>query len=243
MEFEIEKAFHNKEEQCKAIALHVGGLDPAILAIALIGGCARGALFPEDIDFLILVDDAGHISRLEHLISGDSVTDDGNYSFIFYTPDNLESLVARRQHNLRMVQLARYLTRKLRHMRALKKMLISLLGHRKTYFQMKEVLPQSFQTAIPLYDPDSRLADLQQSQASQLRNVLTRWEREFYSPYGFHKLLDGYLSEEVDLSTVRSILRNCDIDSEDYVERLAVYYDESQDVSRAQRCRVIFHTT
>jgi hypothetical protein len=107
---------------------------------------------------------------------------------------------------------------------------------------MREVLPQSFQTAIPLYDPGRVLAGFQASQAEQLRDVLPHWEREFYSPYGFHKLVQGYLSGQADIATVQSILGACDIDAQDYVERLASYYDSLRDDSRAKRCLAIFNS-
>jgi hypothetical protein len=239
---EIEKEFHDREQQCRTIALQLGELDSGILAIALVGSCARGALAPEDTDFLVLVDSPGLINRLEERFNDrfrDSAT---RYSFIYYTRDNLESLLAHRSPNTRQVHFARFLTRLLRHLPVVKKFLIWLLGPRKTHLQMREVLPQSFQTAIPLYDPGRVLAGFQVSQAEQLCDVLPHWEREFYSPYGFHKLVQGYLSGQADIATVQSILGACDIDAQDYVERLASYYDSLRDDSRAKRCRAIFNS-
>lgn len=237
---ELDREFRDREQQCRAVATTLGGLDSAILAIALVGSCARGALAPEDRDFLVLVDGAGDIARLERQIGERFGGGDTRYSFIFYTRDNLDSLLARRSPSTRLVHVARFLTRLLRHLPGLKKFLIWLLGPRKTLLQMREVLPQSFQTAIPLYDPDGVLAGFQAAQADQLRETLQGWEREFYSPYGFHKLLQGYLSGQVEAATVRSILEACDIDARDYVERLAVYYDARGDHGRAKRCRAVF---
>lgn len=237
---ELEREFQDREQQCRAVATTLGELDRAILAVALVGSCARGALAPDDRDFLVLVDGAGHIARLERQLGERFGGGETRYSFIFYTRHNLDGLLARRSPGTRMVHVARFLTRLLRHLPGLKKLLIRLLGPRKTLLQMREVLPQSFQTAIPLYDPESILTDVQAAQAAQLRDTLSLWEREFYSPHGFHKLLQGYLSGQVDAATVQSILRGCDIDARDYVERLAVYYDSRGDQGRAKRCRAVF---
>jgi hypothetical protein len=239
-ESKLAKMLRGKEQYCKNIASQLAELDPAVLAIALIGSCARGVVFPEDIDFLILVRKPEHIPLLERRISDTGLNDDNAYSFIFYTVDNLNKLIRGQQPSLRTVHAARFLTRLLRHAPALKKVLIRVLGHRKTQLQMKEVLPQSFQTAIPLYDQEKILAGFLQTQAAKLDKVLSPWEKTFYSPYGFHKLLDGYLAGDADLLTVQSILRECDIESQKYVERLESFYDTEQDPDRAQRCRAIF---
>jgi hypothetical protein len=238
----LEREFQEREEQCRTVALQLAGLHPAIVAVALVGSCARGALAPEDRDFLVLVDSAGHINRLERQFGERFGGGDTRYSFIFYTRENLDSLLARRSANTHLVHFARFLTRLLRHLPGVKKFLIWLFGPRKTLLQMREVLPQSFQTAIPLYDPESILADFQAAQAENLRQTLRPWEREFYSPYGFNKLLQGYLSGRADIATVQSILRECDIDAQDYVERLAAYYDALRDDSAAARCRAIFNS-
>lgn len=236
----FDREFQEREEQCRTVAVELARLDPAILAVALVGSCARGALAPEDRDFLVLVDSPGHINRLERQIGECFGGGDTRFSFIFYTRDNLGSLLARRSPNTRLVHFARFLTRLLRHLPGVKKFLIWVLGPRKTLLQIREVLPQSFQTAIPLYDPDSILSDALAAQAENLRQTLQPWELEFYSPYGFHKLLQGYLSGAVDVATVQSILRECDIDAQDYVERLAAHYDGLGDDGSAERCRAIF---
>ena len=161
----FEREFQEREEQCRTVAVELAGLDPGILAIALVGSCARGALAPEDRDFLVLVDSASHVNRLERQIGERFGGGDTRFSFIFYTRDNLDSLLARRSPNTRLVHFARFLTRLLRHLPGVKKLLIWLLGPRKTLLQIREVLPQSFQTAIPLYDPDSILSGAQAAQA------------------------------------------------------------------------------
>jgi predicted nucleotidyltransferase len=242
MEFESQfvEVFQKKEQYCRSIAAQLAKLDSAVLAVALIGGCARGVVFPEDIDFLILVRDPKKIPKLEKRIKNTGLNNDNTYSFIFYTEDNLRKLVTGQETSLHAVHTARFLTRLLRHAPALKRILIKLLGHRKTYFQMREVLPQSFQTAIPLYDQENILAEFLQTQAEVLDKVLSPWEKTFYSPYGFQKLLDAYLRGNADLLTVQSILRKCDIESPKYVERLARFYETKLDFGKAQRCREIF---
>ncbi len=237
----LAKVLQEKEQYCQNIASQLAELDPAVLAIALIGSCARGVVFPEDIDFLIVVGDPEHIPLLERKISDTGLNDDNAYSFIFYTVDNLNKLVRRHQPSLHTVHVARFLTRLLRHTPSVKKALIKVIGHRKTQLQMKEVLPQSFQTAIPLYDQEKVLADALQTQAATLDGVLSPWEKTFYSPYGFHKLLDAYLAGDAELLTVQSILREADIESQKYVERLASFYDTEKDPDSAQRCRAIIH--
>lgn len=242
MEFESQfvEVFKKKEQYCRSVAAQLAKLDPEILAVALIGGCARGVVFPEDIDFLILVRDPKQIPQLEYRIKNTGLSSDNAYSFIFYTLDNLKKLITAQQTSLHTVHTARFLTRLLRQAPALKRILIKLLGHRKTYFQMREVLPQSFQTAIPLYDQENILADFLQTQAAILDKVLSPWEKTFYSPYGFQKLLDAYLRGNADLLTVQSILHECDIESPEYVERLARFYEAKLDFGKAQRCREIF---
>lgn len=236
----LAKVFQEKEQYCRNVASELVELDPAVLAIALIGSCARGVVYPEDIDFLILVRNPGHIPVLERKISDTGLNDDDAYSFIFYTVEDLNRLVRRQKSNLRTVHAARLLTRLLRHTPTLKKILVRILGHRKTQLQMKEVLPQSFQTAIPLFDQEKILAGILQTQAAKLDKVLSPWEKIFYSPYGFNKLLNGYLAGNSDLVTVQSILRESDIESQKYVGRLASFYDTEQDLDKAQRCRAIF---
>jgi hypothetical protein len=236
----LDEVFRDREQQCRAVAQQLGDLDPAVLAVALVGSCARGALTPDDRDFLVLVDSPGHINRMEHMARQLLGGSDTRYSFIFYTRDNLDTLLSRQSPSTQLVHFARFLTRLLRHLPGVKRFLVWLLGPRKTLLQIREVLPQSFQTAIPLYDPDSVLTDLQADQAAKLQHRLQPLEREFYSPYGFHKLLQGYLSGRVDSAAVQSILRACDIDARDYVERLAVHYESLCDERRAVRCRAIF---
>jgi hypothetical protein len=85
----LDEVFRDREQQCRAVAQQLGDLDPAVLAVALVGSCARGALTPDDRDFLVLVDSPGHINRMERMARQLLGGSDTRYSFIFYTRDNL----------------------------------------------------------------------------------------------------------------------------------------------------------
>lgn len=199
---------------------------PSIVSIALVGSFSRGILSPNDIDLVVVVKTSYDLKRLSICLRDINHHFSDEITFLCYTIDQLIKMAFYRESNIGIVRLARHTTRLLRRHPMIKRGLIIILGPYRMFLQQYEVLPETLQTWIPLFDRSGILARVQKIQKTLLKKKLSFWEQVFYSQRGFYKMVEFYLSGQLDAKSFKRVLYRCDFEWKIYFKRLMHCYKD-----------------
>lgn len=228
---EIVEALEAGQERARVIARDLVAGFPSIVAVALVGAWARGIVSQVDIDFVVVVRHRRELKRLARYLQEYRSRSSEQLTLFYFTSGHVASKAERWKSRDSLggpIRLGRVATRTLRRYPTLKKVLIRVLAGWLPLIRLYEFPPQSLQTWMPVYDEDGLLRRLQESQRSLLADELSALEWLLWSPNGFYRLMEGYLSGSVKKEAVREALASYDVNWDEYLRRSMTYYGASE---------------